>query len=826
MMGGKRGRGGQGGGNQERVRTHLFFASQPERTHQKRKRRTHNKLHATSHKKDEMVQAGSSEVDPLQWTGNQRVLHFGPMAQRDPYFYYYPKGWDILYPAQFGFFPYRTSKFRGSASVICCTAFGVFLLIGGSLMCFLGFFVLYDLPFWSWPEENRIRPPPIQVLYYCYARFIHTICTTKLFDFSLHHTRKHEGPSRITTITTHYIPLPPIFDKNPYQPLPPPAYPVLENKYAQSNIVKPHDEKKLYPPVIPGCSTMSLHRKSPNNIFVASPYNTLRATSLSKYQAGILDNSVLENRFGSRQTSVISRQSEVSSQKRSKSMGPLHRTGSNRSSNRSRRQATTADKMVEEQDNEEFGEYSPAAEPAYSDGSESESEDVSPSAVLISPPGRRQHAYDDTFYYEGEFSQESSGQQEYPPPNKRAHREEESSSSATQEPRVLSEPRGPTGRRFYFISVRTIEFAIPEGYDIEEGSIEYLGGGAYGNCIRTNAKCRDGKVRGVAIKKFRDPFVNPTQSRRICREIKLLQLMRHDNIICAMDLYTPDNSEEEFRDIYVVTEFAGRSIYRILRTQNLSREKILNNDHVKFIVYQLLRALKYIHSANIIHRDLKPGNLALTDDSDLTVLDFGLARSLENHESSLTQYVMTRWYRSPEVIYWNIDTYTSKADMWSVGCIAAELLTGEPLFPGDDASMQYARITLLCGSPDKELLDKIERNNSRATRRVVESFKAYKRQSFARYFEPYTPAPGFVEFLEKILVLDPERRMTVEEAIQHPYLREYYLPEDEPVASQAFDLDDSEARSCSQWKTIVWKEIVNFKREQHSPLLSGESPSA
>ncbi|KAF1758292.1 hypothetical protein GCK72_014750 [Caenorhabditis remanei] len=137
-------------------------------------------------------------------------------------------------------------------------------------------------------------------------------------------------------------PLPPIFEKDPYQPLPPPAYPVLENRHAMTNVVKPHDEKKLYPPVIPGCSTLSLHRRSPNNIFVASPYNTLRATSVGRYQSGFLDtNSIMENRFGSRQASVASRRqsSEASSQKRSKSMGPLHRTGSNRSkgSGRSRR---------------------------------------------------------------------------------------------------------------------------------------------------------------------------------------------------------------------------------------------------------------------------------------------------------------------------------------------------------------------------------------------------------------------------------------------------------------------------------------------------------
>ncbi|CAI5448272.1 unnamed protein product [Caenorhabditis angaria] len=110
MMGSKRGRGGGANSNQERTRTHLFFGKKSELQHQKRKRRAQNKLHATiKDKKDEMVQAGTSEIDPLQWTGNQRVLHFGPMAQRDPYFYYYPKGWDILYPATFGFFPYRTS---------------------------------------------------------------------------------------------------------------------------------------------------------------------------------------------------------------------------------------------------------------------------------------------------------------------------------------------------------------------------------------------------------------------------------------------------------------------------------------------------------------------------------------------------------------------------------------------------------------------------------------------------------------------------------------------------------------------------------------------
>ncbi|PIC35424.1 hypothetical protein B9Z55_014788 [Caenorhabditis nigoni] len=218
-------------------------------------------------------------------------------------------------------------------------------------MSLLGFKYLYTSPFWTWPYEQRIRPPPIQIAgpilfglgcIFLLVSLIYFLCTTKLCDLSLHHTKKHNDPARLTTITTHYAPLPPIFEKDPYQPLPPPAYPVLENRHAMTNVVKPHDEKKLYPPVIPGCSTLSLHRRSPNNIFVASPYNTLRATSVGRYQSGFLDtNSIMENRFGSRQPSVTSRRqsSEAFSQKRSKSMGPLHRTGSNRSkgSGRSRR---------------------------------------------------------------------------------------------------------------------------------------------------------------------------------------------------------------------------------------------------------------------------------------------------------------------------------------------------------------------------------------------------------------------------------------------------------------------------------------------------------
>lgn len=91
---------------------------------------------------------------------------------------------------------------------------------------------------------------------------------------------------------------------------------------------------------------------------------------------------------------------------------------------------------------------------------------------------------------------------------------------------------------------------------------------------------------------------------------------------------------------------------------------LLNTDHIKYIVYQLLRALKYLHSAQVIHRDLKPSNLAIDESCNLTVLDFGLARTVSTNLEELTGYVISRWYRSPEVIYWNNVSYTAKADVW------------------------------------------------------------------------------------------------------------------------------------------------------------------
>ena len=113
---------------------------------------------------------------------------------------------------------------------------------------------------------------------------------------------------------------------------------------------------------------------------------------------------------------------------------------------------------------------------------------------------------------------------------------------------------------------------------------------------------------------------------------------------------------------------------------------------MQYFLYQILRGLKYIHSANVLHRDLKPGNILINANCDLKICDFGMARTMTSTESNfLTEYVVTRWYRAPELLLNSCD-YTAAIDVWSVGCIYMELLTHEPLFPGRDYVHQLRSI--------------------------------------------------------------------------------------------------------------------------------------
>lgn len=219
--------------------------------------------------------------------------------------------------------------------------------------------------------------------------------------------------------------------------------------------------------------------------------------------------------------------------------------------------------------------------------------------------------------------------------------------------------------------------------DVRYSMLRVIGSGAYGVVISSKDRSTD---ENVAIKMVPKAFSDEIDAKRILREIKLLNHFKHDNIVRLIDMMPPNvKFLDDFIDVYLVTDLMETDLHRII----YSKQK-LTIDHVQYFVYQVLRGLKYIHSCGVLHRDLKPSNLLVNSNCDLKICDFGLARGIErsndegkNETMLLTEYVVTRWYRAPEIML-ACHEYSYPIDVWSVGCIFAELILRKPYFPGDD----------------------------------------------------------------------------------------------------------------------------------------------
>lgn len=342
---------------------------------------------------------------------------------------------------------------------------------------------------------------------------------------------------------------------------------------------------------------------------------------------------------------------------------------------------------------------------------------------------------------------------------------------------------------YHRLEINKTSWEVPERY----WDLKQVGTGAYGTVCsagdsRTGAK--------VAIKKLYRPFQSDIFAKRAYRELRLLKHMKHENVIGLLDVFTADLSLDRFRDFYLVMPFMGTDLGKLMKMQKLSEEK------VQYLVYQMLKGLKYIHSAGIIHRDLKPGNLAINQDCELKILDFGLARQAD---SEMTGYVVTRWYRAPEVIL-NWMHYTQTVDIWSVGCIMAEMLQGKPLFKGSDHLDQLAEIMKLIGTPSQEFISKLDSEDAKS---YLKGLGKVEKKDFQKVFS--TSNPQAVSVLERMLLLDPEKRVTAAEALTLPYFTEFRDP-DEETEAQPYDhsLDNAEL-TLDQWKRHTFTEILSFK---------------
>ncbi|KAE8612459.1 hypothetical protein XENTR_v10012865 [Xenopus tropicalis] len=342
---------------------------------------------------------------------------------------------------------------------------------------------------------------------------------------------------------------------------------------------------------------------------------------------------------------------------------------------------------------------------------------------------------------------------------------------------------------FYRQDINKTKWDVPVRYR----DLAAVGSGAYGTVCSAQDRLTGERV---AIKKLLRPFQSLVHAKRAYRELRLLKHMKHENVISLLNVFTPDESMETFQTFYLVMPFIAVDLSRVMRMQRL------NHSTIVYLLYQILRGLQYIHAAGIVHRDLKPSNLGVNEDYELKILDFGLARPTE---FEMTGYVVTRWYRAPEVIL-NWMHYNHTVDIWSVGCILAEMITGKVLFPGGDYFDELNKIIEVTGSPQPSLINKMESSHAQD---YVKMLPKKQKKNFKELFP--TMSAVETDLLEKMLDLDPGTRVNATEALAHPYLEEYNDSDPDPTADKYDDSFESLDLNVHEWKSLSHMEIMTFE---------------
>ncbi|XP_062179681.1 mitogen-activated protein kinase 14-like isoform X2 [Phragmites australis] len=307
------------------------------------------------------------------------------------------------------------------------------------------------------------------------------------------------------------------------------------------------------------------------------------------------------------------------------------------------------------------------------------------------------------------------------------------------------------------------EYGEGSRYKIEE----VIGKGSYG-VVCSALDTHTGEK--VAIKKINDIFEHVSDATRILREIKLLRLLRHPDIVEIKHILLPP-SRREFRDIYVVFELMESDLHQVIKAND-----DLTPEHYQFFLYQLLRGLKYIHTANVFHRDLKPKNILANSDCKLKICDFGLARvAFSDTPTAIfwTDYVATRWYRAPE----------------------------------------------LCGS----FFSKIRNEKAR---RYLSSMRRKKPVPFTQKFPNADPLA--LSLLERMLAFEPKDRPSAEEALADPYFKNIANVDREPSAQAVTKLEfEFERRRVTKEdiRELIYREILEYHPKMLREFLEGTESS-
>jgi mitogen-activated protein kinase 1/3 len=319
----------------------------------------------------------------------------------------------------------------------------------------------------------------------------------------------------------------------------------------------------------------------------------------------------------------------------------------------------------------------------------------------------------------------------------------------------------------------------------------------------------------------------PIFGKRIYREIKLLASLDHPNLMKLVDLLPVPGPV--FDDVYIAMPYMHADLHKIIRSKI-----VLSESHQQAFAFQILRGLKYLHAAGILHRDLKPANILVNSDCTLRIADLGLARGLSHEEEQLTDYVVTRWYRAPELMLLKSGGYFEAVDLWSVGCIQAELILRQPLFPGDNHVDMLRRIARTLGFNREQDLTWLQEGSVKQQVLQFVDLLALPEQPREEIENPLesrmTSAPDeCIDFVRDLLTFDPTRRISAAAALTHRYLVNVYdkAGDDGPApAPFSWNFDNFEPTAPALMERVYLEcahyhpEIITRDKEQLQKLVN------
>lgn len=281
--------------------------------------------------------------------------------------------------------------------------------------------------------------------------------------------------------------------------------------------------------------------------------------------------------------------------------------------------------------------------------------------------------------------------------------------------------------------------------------IDVLGEGQFATVYKAEDTENDNRI--VAVKKIKLGKKEEAQdgiNRTALREIKLLQELHHPNIIGLLDVFGHKSN------ISLIFDYMDADLEMIIK----DRAILLPPGHIKAYSIMMLQGLEYLHAHWVLHRDLKPNNLLINSKGELKITDFGLAKTFGSPNRILTHQVVTRWYRSPELLF-GAKLYGTGIDIWAMGCIIAELLLRVPFLPGESDLGQLTKIFEVCGTPTEEVWPKVE---------DLPDFVKFKPMPAQQLKDIFSAAgDDLLELLESCLMLDPSKRCTATQALKMQY---------------------------------------------------------